>query len=126
VKLIGDLCELTKFEATISRLDAIVRLDSKHPIFFGHFPGHPVMPGVIQMQLVSELVGHHLRKRICLIELDRCKFIKVLDPEKTPGLVFCIELQHERDHILMKATGETSEGVFLKLEGRYENKLGLG
>lgn len=120
MKLIGDLCELTKFEATPSRLDAIVVLDSKHPIFFGHFPGHPVTPGVIQMQLVAELAGHHLEKKISLVELDWCKFTKVLDPEKTPGLFFHIEVQHKKDHILMKATGETSEGTFLKLEGRYQ------
>ena len=120
MKLVGNLCELTKFEATTTRVDAIVKLDSKHPIFFGHFPGHPVMPGVVQMQLVAELAALHLRKKISIIELDQCKFTRVLDPEKTHELVFCVEIQHEHDCIVLKATGKTNEGTFLKLEGKYE------
>ena len=31
-----------------------VRLDASHPVYRGHFPGHPVLPGVCTLQLVRE------------------------------------------------------------------------
>ena len=27
-----------------------VRLDASHPVYRGHFPGHPVLPGVCPLQ----------------------------------------------------------------------------
>ena len=29
-----------------------VRLDASHQVFRGHFPGHPMLPGVCTLQLV--------------------------------------------------------------------------
>lgn len=31
-----------------------VRLDAAHPIYAGHFPGNPVLPGVCTLQIVRE------------------------------------------------------------------------
>ena len=119
MKLIGSLCELINFEVTENGIEASVRLNSIHPIFAAHFPGHPVTPGVIQMQLVAELVGHHVGKSVSLIELDSCKFIKVLDPEKTPELFIDVNVEQEGERIVVTATGKTNEGTFLKLRGHY-------
>ncbi|MFQ7386709.1 MAG: hypothetical protein ACLRM8_02525 [Alistipes sp.] len=32
-----------------------VRLDASHPVYRGHFPGHPVLPGVCTLQLVGSV-----------------------------------------------------------------------
>ena len=33
-----------------------IELNPKHPIYQGHFPGHPVVPGVCLLQLIKECV----------------------------------------------------------------------
>lgn len=37
-----------------------VRLNPEHPIFSGHFPSYPIVPGVCLMQMASELYGRDL------------------------------------------------------------------
>jgi len=33
-----------------------VKLNPGHPVYQGHFPGHPVVPGVCLLQLIKECV----------------------------------------------------------------------
>ena len=35
-----------------------VKLNPGHPVYQGHFPGHPVVPGVCLLQLIKECVRH--------------------------------------------------------------------
>lgn len=52
-----------------------------HPAFAGHFPGHPVVPGVVLLDVVLELIT-----RESGVALDRCEVTsaKFLSPAK-PG-----------------------------------------
>jgi 3-hydroxyacyl-[acyl-carrier-protein] dehydratase len=63
-----------------------LKLDPGHKVYTGHFPGYPVTPGVVQMQIVHELLEIHLGKQLRLIEMLQCKFLKILTPNETPQI----------------------------------------
>jgi UDP-3-O-[3-hydroxymyristoyl] N-acetylglucosamine deacetylase/3-hydroxyacyl-[acyl-carrier-protein] dehydratase len=56
-------------------VDRILKIDGNHivgvknvtmnePHFIGHFPGHPIMPGVLQLEALAQVAGILLLKRI--------------------------------------------------------------
>ncbi|MGK2925372.1 MAG: hydroxymyristoyl-ACP dehydratase [Lysobacterales bacterium] len=53
----------------------------EHPALAGHFPGHPVLPGVVLLDAVLELIA-----RESGVALDQCEVtsVKFLSPAK-PG-----------------------------------------
>jgi 3-hydroxyacyl-[acyl-carrier-protein] dehydratase len=61
---------------------AILRINWGHPIFEGHFPGRPVVPGACLLQIVKELVSMAINSEVRLIRADQIKFISMIGPDE--------------------------------------------
>ncbi|TSJ46458.1 3-hydroxyacyl-ACP dehydratase [Fluviicola chungangensis] len=101
-------------------LEATFTIDAKHPIYKGHFPGNPVTPGVVQLELVKEILGTQFNRVIQLKTLATSKFLAVLNPVNTPEATFKMTVTEQEGQNL-KVSGQlsTSEGVCLKFSGIY-------
>lgn len=69
------------------RIVGIKNLTMNEPFFQGHFPGHPVMPGVLQLEAMAQVGGVLLSRvlkqegRIAyFLAIDNARFRKVLQP----------------------------------------------
>jgi len=63
---------------------AVIKLaDENHPIFKAHFPTKPILPGFINLEIVSDVF------EIKITEVKRAKFLKIIEPDQT--------LVYERD-----------------------------
>ena len=67
-------------------LKAVLQLREDHPLYQGHFPGQPVVPGVCMMQIVKELTQLATNQRLRLQKADNMKFLQAIDPRQTPLL----------------------------------------
>jgi len=47
-----------------NKIVGIKNVTMNEPHFLGHFPGHPIMPGVLQLEAMAQVVGILLLKRI--------------------------------------------------------------
>jgi 3-hydroxyacyl-[acyl-carrier-protein] dehydratase len=63
-----------------------INLNSKHPIFKGHFPGLPVVPGVCMMAIVKELLQKGVGKKLLLQKADTIKFLALINPNEHPSV----------------------------------------
>ncbi|MDR0801471.1 hypothetical protein [Fluviicola sp.] len=101
-------------------LEAHVSIDPKHSIFDGHFPENPVTPGVVQLEMVKEILGTHYNRAMKLKSLVTSKFLTVLNPLNTPDATFKMMVTEQEDQTL-KVSGQisTQEGVCLKFQGVY-------
>ncbi len=63
-----------------------IRLNDKHPVFEGHFPGMPVVPGVCMMQIVKEQLEDRLKRKLSLKHAAAMKFMAVINPLQEPEL----------------------------------------
>lgn len=61
-------------------IEAVVRIDRNHPIFEGHFPGKPVVPGVCMLQLIKELLEQSANRKLRIQTAGNIKFLAVIDP----------------------------------------------
>lgn len=59
-----------------------IRMDKRHEVFQGHFPGQPVLPGVTMIQLSKELMEKHLGFPLKLNKSKQVKFLRVINPEE--------------------------------------------
>jgi 3-hydroxyacyl-[acyl-carrier-protein] dehydratase len=80
--LVNDLFIIDDWQPGDGLVKAILRINWGHPIFEGHFPGRPVVPGACLLQIVKELVSLALGDEIRLIRADQIKFISMIGPDE--------------------------------------------
>jgi 3-hydroxyacyl-[acyl-carrier-protein] dehydratase len=120
LKLINDF--FIVLETSVSNNGFIITIDLNpaHIVYAGHFPGHPVTPGVIQMQIVHELLEKQLSRVLKLISMPQCKFLKILNPEETLRMTIHIEMNIIEELLNVKARGENGTDIFFKLNAVYQ------
>ncbi len=81
---------ITAKETVNSEVVAQYRTKEEHPIFEGHFPGNPVLPGVVQIEMMAQAAAFGLLKtvkdpsesnmEVALISVSNAKFRKPIGP----------------------------------------------
>lgn len=72
--------------------DARVGVNPRHPIFGGHFPDRPVLPGVCQMRLVRETASRIAGRALAFAVVREVKFLHPVLPERDGVLLVHAEL----------------------------------
>jgi len=117
--LIKNFYTIQTFEATDQKLEATLILNVDHPVYQGHFPGQPVVPGVIQLQMVKELLEKHLKKKLTISNMSQAKFLSLIVPDASP-IQFTITFSFtEEQPVKADATIETTNGVATKAKITY-------
>ena len=71
-------------------IEKSLTIDSSHPSLAGHFPGNPVVPGVVILEEVLELIGKSLGQSFMLSKVPSVKFHSPLRPNEPLQLKFDI------------------------------------
>lgn len=73
-----------------TRIVGLKNITINEPFFQGHFPGNPVMPGVLQMEAMAQVAGILLNKRnnrdgqiAYFSSIDKARFRKIVRPGDT-------------------------------------------
>ena len=84
------------------RLTAIKNVTINEPFFQGHFPGHPVMPGVLMIEAMAQACGVLIKLSIphdanvpvvfYLVKVDKARFNRIV----VPGDQIRLEVEHKR------------------------------
>lgn len=119
--LIKGLYEISEFNHEASLVTSTLKLNKHHHIFEGHFPGHPVLPGVCVIQMVKELTEKALEKKLTLSVASNVKFMAVINPEKNDTIRFNIELSEVDGQVKVKNSVSFEETLALKLNAVFTN-----
>ena len=102
----------------------IKNVTSNEPFFEGHFPNHPIMPGVLIIEamaqtsavLVAETMGSEKNRQIYLMTIDQARFRKPV----LPGDQLELTVWKERNRInVWKFRGEAHVDGNLKAEAIF-------
>ena len=67
-------------------LNATLKLNENHVVYQGHFPNQPVVPGVIQLQIIKELLETNLNKSLQIVHIIQAKYLRPIIPQEYPEL----------------------------------------
>ncbi len=118
---------IDKIEGVIPHESAIgvKNVTVNEPFFMGHFPGHPVMPGVLMVEAMAQtsaaLVAHSLadgleNKVVYFMTIDRARFRQPVVPGDT--LKIPVQKVHTRGPV-WKFHGEARVGDKVAAEADY-------
>lgn len=104
---------------------AEVLLDPGHPIYGGHFPGQPVVPGVCQIRMVQEITQRATGLVLRLQGSDTIKFLRLIDPRVDPRLDINLMIGQpdEGGRIPVVATLGSATTMFLKFKGKFTQQV---
>jgi 3-hydroxyacyl-[acyl-carrier-protein] dehydratase len=101
---------------------AIVPQD--HPSLAGHFPGRPIVPGVVLLDLVFESIRSRFAGPVALQSIVSTKFLHAVAPETSIDMLIKLTPDEAPGHIRARFTATHAnvpvlEGSFiLKLSGQ--------
>jgi len=100
-------------------LEVSLELDDKHPIYAGHFPDQPLTPGVVQVQLIGDILEKERGHKLFLEGSRNIKFTGMLIPGECRDLRASISHVEEAGKVKVQASLQDGENSFLKFRGEY-------
>ena len=92
-----------------------VRIDAVHPLFRGHFPERPVLPGVVMAHIATLIISGMTGTPMRIVTARAIKFLSPVDPHLTPELTFTAELRPGDNDTGVEVRALAGETTVMKL-----------
>ena len=112
---------ILKKEENQHSLNFLIRIHFSHPIFEGHFPKKPILPGVIMCTIIKNLISDTLGIEIQLKKAKNIKFLKMITPDKSNLFNVNLLIRKEGDYNI-KAIITKNKEIYFKLNAEYKKK----
>ncbi len=113
-----DSCSYNKSNNNIS---ANISINPDHDVYQGHFPGQPVVPGVIQLQILREICEKEFNKTLNITGSSVIKYINMIIPDKNPKLTIDISIKEVDGAYKIDGKIVEEDTVFLKAKLTLSN-----
>jgi len=117
--LIPNLYTVKNTELIDNTLNSVITINQNHNIFEGHFPENPVLPGVVQLQIIKELLEEEFKKSLMLTMGSNIKYTSIIIPKQDEELQVSIGLKFIDNTIKVNTVIKNYDTVFLKFKGTY-------
>ena len=101
-------------------ITATILFNADHPIFKGHFPAVPVVPGVCMMQMVKEIIEEVIGKKTNLLRAGELKFLAIIDPQENNFIKTVLKYNIEQNgNIAVTAAFFKESLIHFKFKGLF-------
>ncbi|MEO6521768.1 MAG: hypothetical protein ABIN91_08820 [Mucilaginibacter sp.] len=117
--LLHDFFIFTDLHTEENIVKANIKLNAAHPIFKGHFPDQPILPGVCMMQMVKEMTEYYLDKKIRLEKAQDLKFLSFVNPDQNKLIQVELKINIDESRIWVEARLLDNAIVLFKFKGVF-------
>jgi len=97
-----------------------VSINKDSNVFEGHFPGHPILPGVFMLEIIGSILSGITAGKRKLVEGDNIKFLSVLDPGVDNKISIAMSFTISEDQVYNVKSEMSGNGkTFLKFKGKF-------
>ena len=111
---------LLKQQAEGGKVTATISFNKDHSIFGGHFPGHPVVPGVCMMQILREVMEIEVAQKLRIRRGENLKFLSIINPEENREVEVAIAYSPQGDMLNINASLFSGSVTFFKFKGSFQ------
>ena len=121
--LMNDFFTISKLEKEGFEVKAELIINADHKIFEGHFPGHPVVPGVCMMQMVKEIIEKVIGEKTNLVRAGEMKFLAIIDPKENNMIRATLKYNiEENGNLAVSATFFKESLIHFKFKGLFASQ----
>jgi 3-hydroxyacyl-[acyl-carrier-protein] dehydratase len=117
--LAGKLYTLEQEQTSADAGTYSILWNAAHPVFEGHFPGRPVVPGVCMMQTIQELLEKLLQQKVVLKKASNMKFLNMIDPVVNPQVEVSLQYKLQENEMKVTAALKYEALTFMKFQGTF-------
>lgn len=114
--LLDTFCIVKTFHTEGDAIRAELVFPEDHPVYGGHFPGRPVVPGACVLQIVKELTERGVGSPLRLREAGNIKFPAALLPSGTEFVNFAIERTEQDGSWRAQATVRSADRLNVSIK----------
>ena len=118
-KRIYSILEKRQEDSSISYL---IEFDFSHPVFKGHFPGKPVLPGVMMCDIIRCQISDVLGIEVQLKTAKNIKFSRMIIPSENNNYNVKISIINNEEQYEVKAIISQNDNIYFKLNAKYKTK----
>ena len=93
-----------------------LRFNASHEVFAAHFPGSPIVPGAVLIDVIRSVASDVLRKRVQVSEVKNVKFITVIVPDSNATLKVSSKYSEASEGYLFKSVISDAERIYAKFD----------
>ncbi len=90
--------------------------NADHEVFGAHFPGNPIVPGAVLIDVVRSAASDVLGKEMRVVDVKNAKFVTVIVPHSDVMLNITSRYAQAQDGFLFKSVISDSEKIYAKFD----------
>lgn len=120
--LLNDFYKIKRKIQSESGWTYIIELNPTHPIYNGHFPNNPIVPGVCTLQIIRECSEDIMGYKMRMTQLSFCKFLAVVNPDENNlfSLNITLNKKAESSEYILQSEGTYMEQSFIKVKASLD------
>ena len=100
-------------------IEAEISINPESRIYAGHFPGFAITPGVMQVQMIREILESALDLDLRLSVAKNIKFTAMHEPGRAGTLRAFISYERRTGSVSAEASLGEGETIYLKFRGEF-------
>jgi len=117
-----EIFKIESIEHADNVVKAMLSVNADSPIFKGHFPGQPVVPGACMLQVVKDVLTGALGYAVQLRKADNLKFVGMVVPSADNTLTLELSYKVIDESISVNAKLSDGDRVCFKFQGMFLNR----